>query len=232
MSALWGMYLVFPLVLPLIQKVRSRVAALALAIVLLTVFFVSVSIAPSSAVSLRVTCEFFAGCLLYRFFAMTPRWRWAGLTTAVGCIAILLSLLLKVAGRFPAGVWPLSVSGVIMYWAVPLFALVLLGTAYAQGPVSRALSTRPALAVGRASYSLFATHGSVMLALFLLLPPTFYVASSVAIRLGVLTVWVVAVAMVACPTHRFVEVPGRTALLKRGRRSQAPIPDRFTQTDG
>jgi peptidoglycan/LPS O-acetylase OafA/YrhL len=71
------------------------------------------------------------------------------LTAVAGGVALALAALVIASGRAP---YVLLHNGLL----VPLYALAILGLARGTGPFSRALATRPAQALGEASFALYA----------------------------------------------------------------------------
>ncbi len=119
-------------------------------------------------------------------------------------------------------VFPFSLAGVATFWAAPLFAALTLGAAYSRGSLCRVLSTRAMLVGGALSYSLYVTHGVVILFMVKVLDPAAFVAAGVGTKVAVAAVWLAAVAIGAVLGYRLVELPARAALRRWAGHRLAP----------
>lgn len=152
-SSEWLCYLVFPFAAPWIAQTRSgtRAALLAAACLAATTaaLFALGHADFNTALDygwLRIGGEFATGCWLHRAwtngFARGVAWAWVG-PAAVGA-AVVCGVL-----DLPAGV-------------VACFAVLVLALAYERGPLSRALSLRPIVFLGEASYAIYLMHWVVL----------------------------------------------------------------------
>ena len=129
-------------------------------------------------------------------------------------------------------------SRALEFLATPLFALIVLVFAGEQGLVSRLMTTRPAAALGRWSYSIYMVHTFVLAALFsavhALEGPAHHIwtirqpggqaildlGSPLANDLSTLG-FLVMVVVLSALTYRFIERPGQTLFARLGARKPA-----------
>ena len=196
-SAEWFVYLVFPFLALRIAKVKKPIhwSGIFLAIFIVSSFFGAR--ASLSWSLLRVTCEFFAGCMLYRVYragVRCPIKPWlAGLLSMSVCIACM---------QF----------GVTKSLVLPFLALLIWGlAAYPDG----LLSGRTAVYWGQVSYSLYMTHGICQIVFNRMLPVDRFQAASLPVRLSVIVAYLAVVAAAAVATFHLVEEPARKWLRKR-----------------
>jgi len=104
----------------------------------------------------RCFFDFFVGVLAYEAWR-AGAWRWfAGKTPMeIGALALVGFFIIIVPGHT-----------MLEYLAPPLFALAVLVFANESGEVSRLLTTAPAAALGRWSYSIYLVHTFVIASLF------------------------------------------------------------------
>ena len=129
--------------------------------------------------------------------------------------------------------WP----SVTPYWMVLAFPPLVYGLACEQGLVARLLATRSAQFWGRASYSVYMVHGLVIMALAKVIQANGGTPSvaGMAVRIGM---YLLAIALIAAATYRFLEEPGRRwmrSLQKRRSRTAAQPDDVLVpsaRTDG
>lgn len=205
-SAEWAAYLLCPLLLLLLARVgRARAAlvaagsAYALMLVVLALWAGPDGNVPHAGM-LRVAAEFVAGVLLLRVHQHRPAW--LGRLTLPLALAVVVALLLVPAMR-------------PHYWVAPALGLLVLLVACDTGPLGRLLATRPLVAAGEASYSLYLTHWLMTPALHAVVEPRAVAGSPWALRLLVLAGYAVALAVAAVALRRLVEVPGRRLLRAR-----------------
>lgn len=210
-SAEWFAYLLFPLLAPIVFRVRSIPGALALAAacygILALVWFVFLwdSSAGTAAALLRVELEFLGGCFLYVIHERAARgnWRYAAPVVLIAAI---------VATRF---VSPLHYRAVVI---APVFGLLILAIARGDKSwVSRVLASRPLVWGGTVSYSLYMTHGLVQPVVNKVFPPGELAAHGLIVRAGVGVAIVLLIAAPAVFTYYLVEVPARMRMRRTGR---------------
>jgi peptidoglycan/LPS O-acetylase OafA/YrhL len=196
-SAEWFVYLVFPFLALRTAKAKRPIQWSG---ILLAIFIVSSFFGARASLGwslLRVTCEFFAGCMLYRVYragVRCPMQPWlAGLISISVCVACV---------QF----------GVTKSLVLPFLALLIWGlAAYPDG----LLSGRTAIYWGQVSYSLYMTHGICQIALNRMLPVDRFQGTSLPVRLSVIVAYLVVIAVAAVATFHLVEEPARKWLRKR-----------------
>ncbi|HEX4303253.1 MAG TPA: acyltransferase [Rhizomicrobium sp.] len=104
---------------------------------------------------LRCLYGFFTGVLTYEVWKTGLAARIAGTIAEIAALAAVLAFITFVPGY-----------AALEYLATPLFAIAVLVFAGDRGLVSRALTTRPAAALGRWSYSIYMVHTLVLAVLF------------------------------------------------------------------
>jgi len=156
-SAEIGAYLALPALLACLRPIRQSKLALAAAAVLLALVLILLAVgAPDLNVKvrgglLRLVFEFTAGGCLF------AAWR-AGLRLPTWPATLLTILLL-------AGAILLPQAGANFLF-LPAFALLVLLCAQDQNPLATLLASRPAVAFGRISYSLYLVHWPVLMIWF------------------------------------------------------------------
>jgi peptidoglycan/LPS O-acetylase OafA/YrhL len=202
-SSEWLCYLLFPWIAPSIARLRDPVSALGGA----TVAFAATAAALSALHHpdwdaamqggvVRIAGEFATGCLLQRAFA-------AGLRRGVpwGAIAPI-----ALAGAF-AAVLAAQPTG-----AVLAFAVLVLALAHDAGPLARALSARPVVFLGDASYAIYLVHWPLLSLLALALPPALAVPRTAADGAASAAIHVGAVLACAIALHVGFDAPVRRRL--------------------
>jgi len=154
-SAEIGAYLALPALLACLRLVRRPRLAVAAAAVLLLAFVLILVVAgvPDLNVKvrgglLRLVFEFTAGGFLF------VAWR-QGFRLPVRTATLAAVLLLVAAAQ------PQLLGANFLF--LPAFALILLLCAQEQGPFALLLASRPAVALGRISYSLYLVHWPVLM---------------------------------------------------------------------
>jgi hypothetical protein len=103
----------------------------------------------------RCLYGFFVGVLAYEAWRAGAARRMGGTLAELAALGAVAAFIVIVPGR-----------SALEYLATPLFALIVLVFAGEQGSVSRLMTTRPAAALGRWSYSIYMVHTFVLAALF------------------------------------------------------------------
>ena len=196
-SAEWFVYLVFPFLALRIAKTKRPMlwSGILLAIFVVSSFWGARALLSWSL--LRVTCEFFAGCLLYRVYrarVRCPMKPWlAGFLSFSTCVLCM---------QF----------GVTKALALPFLALLIWGLAeYAEGP----LSGRTAIYWGKVSYSLYMTHGICQIVLDRVLPAARFETAAPLLRGSILVAYLAVIAAAAIATFHIIEEPARKWLRTR-----------------
>lgn len=227
-SSEWFAYLWFPLILPLVARTRSRLLILSgstLMYALLLGYFAIVGYSsrtlPNDGALIRIMTQFIVGCLLYRFYQVTP-WRpWVWQVIAYLCVA-------GIAAYF--AIWPATEFGSLA--PAPLCAILVLALARANGPLAAGLASPFMLFWGEASYALYMTHDIWRLILNKLLPADRFADDALLIRLGVFFVYGVFIFGTAALTYLLLERPARRwmrHLLDRPSGPTQPKPTRRTR---
>ena len=184
---------------------------------------------------------FFMGVLTYEAWR-AGAWRWFAGKTAmeIGALAVVGFFITVAPGH-----------AALEYLATPLFAIAVLVFANESGDVSRLLTTAPAAALGRWSYSIYLVHTFVIASLFSVLHvlemklhsqwlvhlrdgrAIIDMGSTVSNDMMMLAFVLSAVALSAI-TYRFIELPGQAlfARLRGASRPPALVPQtgRFSTT--
>jgi peptidoglycan/LPS O-acetylase OafA/YrhL len=196
-SAEWFVYLIFPLLALRVAKAKKP---LVLAGLSLAVFVAASFLGARANLSwslLRVTCEFFAGCLLYRAYRAgmrCPMKPWmSGLLSFAICVMCV---------QF----------GVTKSVVLPFLALLIWGLAENSEGV---LAGRTAVYWGKVSYSLYMTHGICQMVLGRALPVTRFEAARPMVRVGIMGAYLAVIAVAAVATFHLVEEPARKWLRAR-----------------
>lgn len=208
-SSEWFAYICFP-ILPLAMAPVARRAALAIAGALIAAIIpILLLVAPSfhglpdDYGLMRVIPTFLAGCLLYRAYR-APDFEevpWPGV--AIVCLGFMVLIL-------AAGVIPIA----SMMFLPPL---VLAISSRQPGVIARALSSRPALWLGRISYALYMSHFLVLELLngWVLGTGKLWIYETRHSLLGVYAIVIVVTCVVATAIHHTIEQPARHWLRRR-----------------
>ncbi|MDQ0279301.1 peptidoglycan/LPS O-acetylase OafA/YrhL [Arthrobacter silviterrae] len=223
-SAEFGAYILFPLFIVAVMRVKSKSwllglsgAAMMLVVVGMQYLEIKYEFSPTGylGIWLRIFGEFTAGCFLWRFWKLgckpSKRYDLLALTGLVGIVAIIL--------------WSNGV-GARNFLVLPFIGIVILGCAGAVGPVRVFLSSRFMDFGGRISYSLYMVHFLVLMVGGKILPWTHFVSSNWIIRLIILLTYYVTSLATAVVVYKLVEEPGRkfiSGFSKRGVRSANTI---------
>jgi len=214
-SAEWIVGLAFPLLVPLI--VRLRPAGLLLLYIATLAGFALLSAGPQHDLDLtsdwgvpRCFLGFIGGVVLYRVWGDgAPRWMATDTAALATAAAIIAAMHLNTRGVF----------------VVPLFGLLILCLAQNTARVGRALGTRPMVFLGEISYAVYLAQilllDSVHLGWRLVTGHEMQDAGFSALQsLGVIALMVAALLPLSILLHRRIEVPARGWL----RRIGAPHP--------
>ncbi len=167
LSAEWACYLVLPLLLPLVQRLRTTAACVLGYLVACAIPLVVYSIIGFDDGTItygmplpRAFGAFLAGAALYQLTTVSDRIpAWLGRVT--GPLALVAFLAIVVASNL----------GVSTMFALPLIGLVVPALAQRRGAVDRFLSTRVSMIGGEYSVALFLVHVPWILAASLLINP-------------------------------------------------------------
>lgn len=199
-SAEWFCYLIMPLVLPLVVRIRTSTGLLVCYAASMAVMLGAYAVLGSGDPQItyeaplwRAVTEFVAGAVLCRLGHLGSRIPgWLGRVT--GPLVVALAVLVAV----------LSVARVTLLWVVPLAGLIVAALAQQRGIVDRVLRMRAPMAGGELSVALYLTHVPVLLAAALVVTPDRFPGGWGWLGLGLVLAGTVAVAKVV---HRLVEVP-------------------------
>jgi peptidoglycan/LPS O-acetylase OafA/YrhL len=200
-SAEWFAYLlVFPAAWRLLRQLdRVREAGIfGLAVLLLAgrAFWLQPFPLACCDMVVRVTVEFVAGALLYRVYCRAGNATRFCRRAADGIfLAVLAALLFAPAPATP--------------WIVVLFPALLLGLTAETSLVARVFAARPALWLGRISYSVYMTQAVVQRLLKPVLNPAHFQSSSPWLRAGVLALSLLLIFGTANLFYYLVENPAR-----------------------
>jgi peptidoglycan/LPS O-acetylase OafA/YrhL len=205
LSAEWLAYLLVPLVVLCIRRLRdSRRGLAALLVVLVLLEGVADALLPSfngmPAPTPRVLLAFTAGSAL---FLMTRGIR-APRLDLVGGIALVVLIL--GSPLIPTGPGKAALSLLLCLAAIGFLAV-------GSGPVTRLLGSPPLEYGGRISYSVYIVHGAALIALTNLLPPT-TLSMSLPARLALAAGVLVAVIALGAAMFHGVERPGRDLVVR------------------
>jgi peptidoglycan/LPS O-acetylase OafA/YrhL len=153
--------------------------------------------------------EFVLGIVFARFYLDHPlRPGRAGAFGAVGSV-VLAAILVAILAHSQALPYPVLHNGLL----APLFALLIVSLALGRGPIAAFLSTRPLIALGNASYSLYLLHIPLVIYWSKV---TGHLPEPVRSR-GVINAAFLLFAVVgSLLCHRYIEVPMRARVLRRG----------------
>ncbi len=206
-SAEWFVYLVFPL---LALKIARTKRPLIWSWLLLTAFLVASFWGARAQLSwslLRVTCEFFAGCMLFRVYnagIRCPMKPWlSGLLSLSICVLCV---------KF----------GFTKSFVLPFLALLIWGLADEPDGL---LSGRTAVYWGQVSYSLYMTHGISEVVLDRILPVARFEHAGLFARLAVISAYVAIIALASVATFHLVEEPARKWLRTRSTTKPSSVSD-------
>jgi peptidoglycan/LPS O-acetylase OafA/YrhL len=155
-SAEWFVYLLFPLVFSQLGRLKGQWPNI-LVIGAMVAFFAiyaastgceSLLAFPLDKALIRIVVEFTIGCCLYNLYRQQAGQHWPWAVVVVGVVAFL------VAGFY---------TGLSDFMGLPLLALGLYGLVFLQGRLARVLTHPVVIYLGEISYSLYMTHGLVLL---------------------------------------------------------------------
>lgn len=203
-SAEWFAYVLFPLPIWLISRIRTSAglaAGAAGAMVLQIVLAPLVNWSQDGNALVRISGEFLTGCFLARLYVAgwAAGWRWT--LIAVGTMAALLAGFLLLTHE----------SGDRKY-LIPLFGVLILALARSDGWPSRWLANRFVVFWGEASYAIYMTHALIEVGGAKLFPMASFAGQPVPVRLGVLVLYMFVIFGFAAATYLVVERPSRDAL--------------------
>lgn len=211
-----GAYLVFPLFAGLLLRVGRRTGLVLAAVVVLLEMVALVTLDETSLyvfalVWVRVAGGFTLGCLLWAAWRQGVRahWRWDVIALlAVGATVLVLTFV-------PRGVYG--------FLALPFVALFVVAIASTTSFVRAFFASRLVEWAGRMSYSLYLTHGPVMIGLFIWHSPRPYASAPLVVRIAILFGYVSLMLAVAVATYYLIEEPARRWI----RRRTAPPPPTY-----
>jgi peptidoglycan/LPS O-acetylase OafA/YrhL len=220
-SSEWFAYLLFPLLCVGLNRLRSARWAAVVAVLgwVACVAFYALAGRPPFWELLAVIPTFLTGCAI---------WAWVGQRPGAGVVPRRLPdlvLMLVVVTPFLLGAVPsleeglrnrISLGLTVTYFAITIFCFGSLGNT-----CSRIWLSRPLLFLGEASYSLYMTHGLVLIFGEKLLPTARYAGAGLAMRLAVVAAYAGMFAAATLLTYFLVEDPARKhlwgLLARRGR---------------
>ena len=199
-SAEWGAYLLFPLLLAAVRWVPRRLLP-GLVVGLPLLMVLSYSVGQSDYGPVRIMTEFPTGIALYFVWQrLQPSVLWSRIGLACGLLYIPVGVLL-------------GVIGVNVRWEVLLVPPLLLSIALNSGPVARLLARPSPEYLGRISYSLYITHYVVIIAMrFILRDPR--IEASMPLTITFVSMEIILIFVLARLTYHFVEEPGRKLLTR------------------
>jgi len=204
-------YALFPLLAHFLIWRRSAlvctchaIASLAILMILLVLFRHTQDSPTGTFGLIRMIFGFVAGMSMARCYQLLPGATWLGRPVALASFAFIVAALsVRSANMF-----------VVFGFCGLIFAL-----AYQQGPINAALSSRPAMFLGRISFSLYMVH-YVPLKMSLWLSKTTFADSGLTVRVACLVAVVGICLALAMITHHYVELPSQRlarGLLRGGR---------------
>lgn len=188
----WFAYLTTPVVFALAKATRGTASRLA-AMTCLWAALIASHGTPANHY-FRVVCAYAIGTLLASLVpARESAARWARWSAPLGVLLVLSVVTLY---RFQ----------LTYAYALPLAAgLILSLTVEGGGPMGS-----PRLVyLGRASYSLYMTHALSITVMHQVLHPSYYASSSLAVRVVVLLLYVIAAMSIAVASYELIEEPAR-----------------------
>ncbi|MEJ2868909.1 acyltransferase [Actinomycetospora sp. OC33-EN08] len=167
LSAEWACYLVLPVLLPLVQRLRTPTAAVLGYVVACAIPLVCYSFLGFDDGTItygmplpRAFGAFLAGCALYQLAAVGSRIpQWLGRVTGPVVAVAVLAIVVAASLGYPSML------------ALPVVGLVVPALAQRHGLVDRFLSTRVSLLGGEYSVALFLVHVPWILAASLVVNP-------------------------------------------------------------
>lgn len=213
-SAEWIAYLSFPLLALAFQRVRRTAEASIIAASVVLVYFGVLAAGVPNHPLLRIAALFTVGVLLLRVFR--------NLSSGPGWDAVVL-VAVGVAAAVAVG----TEGDVRDRLLVLTFVPMVLGLALVDGPVRRVMSVPVLRFLGEASFSLYMTHAIVEMVSRRVLSMEDHAASPLAVRLGIVAVYVAVLAAVAIGTYVVVERPSRDQWRRRLMR-EGRLPDAVT----
>lgn len=205
LSAEWACYLVLPLLLPLVQRLRTPAACVVGYLVACAVPLVAYAFLGFDDGTItygtplpRAFGGFLAGCALYQLASTGSRIpAWLGRVTGP-LVALAFLTIVGVASV-----------GLPSMLALPVVGLVVPALAQRRGTVDRLLSTRPALVGGEYSVALFLVHVPWILAGSLLINPRTFpgawgIVGTLLLALGAVVLAWVAFVVVERPAQRWM----------------------------
>ena len=203
-SSEWMAYLAFPVVALGLARVRTLggagVGLVASHAFNLASFVLIAQLGmEGEIIGVRIVGEFLAGCFLLLIWrrGWAADARWDRLTPAF--------LLASVVGTVAAN----EIGSIAPVLAAPLYCGLIYGLALERDAVSRWLGLRWAIYAGEASYALYMTHAVVQRFVWEYLPAGDYLGSNVAVRAGVLILYVLLLGTAAVATYEAIEKPSR-----------------------
>jgi peptidoglycan/LPS O-acetylase OafA/YrhL len=151
---------------------------------------------------IQVSCEFFAGCMLFRLYLQEGCFTRSCQKYLSFIFAFLLALL-WFAGLFGSA----RTAAIVL-----LFPLVLIGLTSEISLVSRLLSTPLAFWLGKVSYAIYMSHALALKIIKVLLPVEPYAHSPLVIRLLILAGHISIILIFAVALYYIVELPSRNYL--------------------
>ena len=205
LSAEWACYLVLPLLLPLVQRLRTPAACVAGYLVACAIPLVAYAILGFDDGTItygmplpRAFGGFLAGCALYQLASVGSRIpAWLGRVTGPLVAVAFLTIVGVAAVGLPSML------------ALPVVGLVVPALAQRRGTVDRFLSTRAALVGGEYSVALFLVHVPWILAGSLLINPRTFpgawgIVGTLLLALGAVVLAWVAFVVVERPAQRWM----------------------------
>jgi peptidoglycan/LPS O-acetylase OafA/YrhL len=224
-SSEWFAYLLFPLLCVGLTRLRSARWAAVVAVLgwVACVAFYALAGRPPFWELLAVIPTFLTGCAI---------WAWVGQRPGAGVVPRRLPdlvLVLVVLTPFLLGAVPgleeglrnrIALGLMVTYFAITIFCFGSLGNT-----CSRIWLSRPLLFTGEVSYSLFMTHGLVMMFGEKLLPAARYAGAGLGVRFAVAAAYVGMFAAATLLTYFLIENPARKHLWKllSGRRRMREV---------
>ena len=213
-SAEWFAYLfIFPLAVWLLKRLAGcRVGVIG------AIFIGLIALEPAIRTEWKlslVSLLFLAGALLWE---LRRRCRWSGREVPPHLDSVAVLFVFTV-------LWFAPPLGAYLSAALFLLAvgLLLLGLSRADGIVSRLLAWSPIVFLGDISYSIYLSHGVVQRILKIILPADKFAASPLAVRVGVLLTFVLALFALSLCVYFTVERPARN-WLRRRKVASVPLP--------